>query len=82
MIIWQDIPKIIAVWRKLFRSYKRAIGVGVQGTAPETFRNVKAMIKKTWYRYNERWQILNNAWRDDGKYLRVYFPDYLRFTGF
>lgn len=62
MVIWYDLPKYVALWRKLFRSFKRAIGVEKQGTSVETLNNVKEMCKKGFYTYDDRNIILQDFW--------------------
>ena len=54
VVIYLRIPWYISIWRKAWRSYKRAIGVSSQGTNPETLKNVYYMLKSVWGLYGER----------------------------
>lgn len=82
-VVWNDVPKIVATWRKLFRSYKRAIGVISQGTAPEKLSNVIAMAKKTWGTFSSRHAVLEERWSNKNSkcdsqtvFLRAKWPFY------
>lgn len=75
-IIYYDYPKIITLWRKLFRSFKRAIGVVPQGTAPEKLHNVIAMAKKTWNQYDKRREVIRES--TNGAINRIQWPYYYK----
>lgn len=62
VVVWNDIPFVICLWRKLFRSVKRAIGIEAQGAAPETLRNVFEMAKKTASQFYVRHNDLSAFW--------------------
>jgi len=87
LIIWHDVPRWVAMWRKLYRSLKRFIKVESLGTAPEKWHNVKEMVKKGWNRYDDRYQKLDKFWNvhnnNDGnnrnnntKFQRLQWPYY------
>jgi len=82
LVVWLHLPIYISLWRKLFRSFKRAINVTEQGSCPEKWSNVRAMLKKTWYQYDTRYKLLNDMWEkqnymdNSGKYVRVNWPYY------
>jgi hypothetical protein len=46
VVIWNELPFGVALWRKLFRSFKRYIGVIDQGSSSEKLHNVIGMFKK------------------------------------
>lgn len=78
MIIWFDIPKYIALWRKLFRSFKRAIGMAAPGSGGvETLENIINMTKKGYYTFEERYEILDEMFeknKENPKFHRVKWP--------
>jgi len=83
-VIWNDIPKWVALWRKAFRSFKRAIGVASQGAAVERWHNVKAMLVKNYHGFEDRHRILSDAWarhslRDKGRLCRARWPYFYDF---
>lgn len=71
MVIYNDLPKWIAQWRKLFRSFKRYIGVEEQGTAVETWHNVKEMLKKGNNTYDDRYKLIERT-------LNIMFKECMR----
>jgi len=82
LVIWQDYPLLIVLWRKLFRSFKRAIGAVEQGTSVEKFSNVVAMAKKTYNQFHDRRLILDLEWKRvemntrPTKFSRLLWPFY------
>jgi hypothetical protein len=70
------VERIISIWRKLFRSFKRYIGAVEQGAAPEKLHDVIATIKKSWYSYDTQHQKLADKWKtlSGEKYKRVKWP--------
>jgi adenylate kinase family enzyme len=79
-VVFLCIPKHISMWRKLFRSFKRAINVTEQGTCPEKLHNVISSLKKTWCHYDSRYKILNDMWekqQDTDKFIRSDWPYYV-----
>lgn len=47
-VIVLDVPKCVALWRVFKRSLLRRLGWEAQGSAPETWKNVAAVLKKGW----------------------------------
>lgn len=47
-VIVLDVPKYVALWRVFKRSLLRRCGWEAQGSAPETWKNVVAVLKKGW----------------------------------
>ena len=61
-VVWQDYNKWITMWRKGFRSFKRAIGVAEPGAAVEKWHNIKTMLWKTWTYFDGNWEELDGIW--------------------
>jgi len=77
VIIWNDTPKIITLWRKAFRSLKRALGLVPQGSSPEKWYNVRDMLIKTYNEFDSRREVLMNLIDDcNSQSLRVQWPYY------
>lgn len=83
LVIWNDIPFLICIWRKTFRSFKRWIGVEPQGVSKETFQSVIAMVNKTVNIFHKRWQLLDLFWniqmkkeQHESKFHRAQWPFY------
>ena len=76
LIIWNDIPLFIAVWRKLFRSFKRRIDVIEQCVSKETLSNIKDIIGKNIRNYDVHYKSLNRCYEkiDQYKCIRARFP--------
>ena len=72
------IPLWVSVWRKLFRSFKRAIGVGDQGAAPETWENVKAMIHNTYTMHHVRSMVMEEMLAREHRPFVFRYPYYPR----
>lgn len=70
IVMWHDYPFWVIIWRKLFRSYKRAIGVAPQGASVETFWNVVEMTKKTINTFTECRKKLQNGWNNEKGYIK------------
>ena len=71
------LPLWITVYRKVFRSLKRAFGLAPQGAAPEKWHNVKRMIRKTIAFYEDNKQHLDNEWENMDKIKLTYnWPNY------
>lgn len=64
LVIWNDIPRCISTWRKMFRSIKRYLGIAPQGVAVEKCRNVREMCYKSWTGYQTMREQLIHAWID------------------
>lgn len=62
LVIWNYLPKWVAIWRKAFRSVKRYIGVVPQGSAIETWTNVSCMLKKSYETFDSKHKILDEVW--------------------
>jgi adenylate kinase family enzyme len=79
IVICLNVPKVIYIWRKLFRSFKRAMGVTGDESCPEKLHNVIAMLKKTWNHYDTKYKTLNDMWckQSDKKYIRANWPCYI-----
>jgi adenylate kinase family enzyme len=79
LVVWNDIPKIISLWRKMFRSFKRAIGVVEQGAHPEKLHNVIMMCKKTLDTFDGAHTTINQMWQqtnDTNKFKKGSWPYY------
>jgi hypothetical protein len=83
IVIWYDIPKLVAIWRKLFRSFKRMINVAPQGAAVEKWKNVKAMFNKNMETFESRYNTINVMWKihqydnnDINKFRHIQWPFY------
>lgn len=76
-VIWIDNPRWVTVWRKMFRSFKRAIGATPQGAAVEHWHNVRAMVEKTYNQFYPRYPELDqlfNVNKDKSTFKRVHWP--------
>lgn len=58
-----DVPRWVALFRKLLRSLKRALRLAPQGAAPEKLANVCAMAAKTWRTYDAQKRALDRNFR-------------------
>lgn len=57
--VFLDLPLIVVIWRKLFRSLKRWLGIVPVGSGGvESWSNIKLMIIKVWNVYHHRRRIL------------------------
>lgn len=77
IVAWNHIPKWVAYWRKLFRSFKRYLGLE-NGAHKESFNNVYNNQLNTWNRYSKRYKILNDKWEESsdasGKWVKYNWP--------
>ena len=81
LIIWHDIPMWVSVYRKLFRSFKRRLGVVPQGSSYETLCNIRSMLFKMLRHYSNLYTILNNDWselRNCEKFHKISWPYYYK----
>lgn len=82
LVIWQDYPMSVIFWRKMLRSFKRAIDVVPQGAAREKLHNVIGMLKRTSREWDERRTLLNKNWEErikndnTNKYKKLSWPWY------
>lgn len=79
LILWNDIPKWISIWRKLLRSLKRYLGWEVAGTAPEKIANIIELAKLTYKNYDSYWNLLDSWWIRYAtcRYMRAKYPAYI-----
>jgi adenylate kinase family enzyme len=80
-IVWNHIPRWVAYWRKLLRSFKRYLELE-KGAHKETLENVYYNQLNTWNRYPKRYEVLNDKWKKDGtnqkKWIRLNWPHFCR----
>lgn len=79
LLVRIDLPLVVTLWRKLFRSAKRALGWLPQGAAPESQRNVYQMLRNTCMRYNQYKKVLDEEWsqiEDKVETLHLKWPFY------
>lgn len=77
LVVWNDIPRWVSVWRKAFRSFKRFIGVVPIGAAPETLKGVTHMLRRTAREFDARRDLLEDFWATEHRQLvRATWPHY------
>jgi len=81
-VIRIDLPFIVTIWRKAFRSFKRRFGCAKQGAGKESWHNVKMMIKNTFIRYDFYKGTLDKEWKKlrekqtETRYIHIKWPYY------
>jgi adenylate kinase family enzyme len=86
VVIYLRIPWYVSMWRKAWRSCKRAIGASSQGTNPETLKNVYYMLKSVWEFYGEKRSkldkmfVCNTNTNKNTKFICVDWPYYIIVT--
>jgi adenylate kinase family enzyme len=76
VVVWNEQPKYVSILKKLFRSFKRYIGVAESGAAPEKLSDIVATVENTWNNYDKQYQLLDNRWKNTSgdKYKHVKWP--------
>jgi adenylate kinase family enzyme len=81
MVIHMYTPCLVGIWRKLFRSFKRAIGVIESGASTETLRNVINMTRAYWNQFDIRKKNIDGLWKgkgNDNRFFKVKWPYYYK----
>lgn len=83
LVIWNDQPLFVSIWRILLRSFKRAVGIEPPGVAPETLASINVMITTNIKTYRQKYSTFNQTWNlkknsCSGNFLRANWPFYYK----